>query len=260
MESIPKEHQVAMPYLTLKDPEAFLEFLKKVFDAKENLKVMNQEGTGILHAEALVLGYCIMVGSAEKSPEQPSGLSIVTPHVDEIYNKALEAGASSIMAPCNPGWGKIGGFRDQFGSIWWIVEAKNIDPNNQEKKTLAFEQGEGLWSNFSLKNAPGFLEFLKKVFNAEERDRKVMEDGKTIMHAEAAISGSIIMCSEGSEQKGYYNGGVFVYVSNTDETHKLALAEGATEISAPSDQSYGRFSGFKDPFGNIFWINTIQKK
>ena len=55
MESIPKEHQAIMPYLFLKDPEAFLEFLKKVFDAKENLRVMNKEGSGICMQKPLFL-------------------------------------------------------------------------------------------------------------------------------------------------------------------------------------------------------------
>jgi PhnB protein len=109
-----------------------------------------------------------------------------------------------------------------------------------------------------LKGASGFIDFTKKVFNAENSTKKIRDDG-TIMHAEIIINGSTIMVTEETPDWAKQTANLFVYVSNADETYKKALENGATNLMELSDQDYGRTCGITDPFGNIWWITSITK-
>ncbi len=108
-----------------------------------------------------------------------------------------------------------------------------------------------------LKNADGFLNFTKKVFNAEEK-LKEMRSEKVIMHAEINIDESVIMFAESTDEYPSQNSALFIYVDNADETYRKALQEGAKSISEPADQSYGRSCGVNDPFGNTWWITSFK--
>jgi PhnB protein len=108
-----------------------------------------------------------------------------------------------------------------------------------------------------LRDANGFLDFTKKVFNATEK-MKHISDEQLIMHAEIQIDGSTIMFAESTEDYPPQTAGLFVYVKNADETYQTALNNGATSILAPRDQDYGRSAGIKDPCGNTWWITTAN--
>jgi len=108
-----------------------------------------------------------------------------------------------------------------------------------------------------LHDAQGFLTFMQKVFGATEKYR-AMRDETKIAHAELQLGESTIMFAESTDQWKTQNAGMFVYVSNADETYAKALGEGATTVTAMSDQPYGRSGGIKDPFGNTFWITSVK--
>ena len=109
-----------------------------------------------------------------------------------------------------------------------------------------------------LSGAEKFIEFTRKVFNANETFKKLREDGKTIMHSEIQIGGSTIMFADTTEQIKEQTAGLFIYVENADETYKKAIDEGANTVMELSDQEYGRTCGVKDPFGNTWWITTVK--
>ncbi len=107
-----------------------------------------------------------------------------------------------------------------------------------------------------IKDAPKFIDFLKKAFDAKEVFRTDAPDG-SLMHGEIKIGDSMIMLTEASEKypaaKSYY----YLYVPDTDATYKQALDAGATSEMEPADQFYGdRSAGVKDPFGITWWIGT----
>ncbi len=106
-----------------------------------------------------------------------------------------------------------------------------------------------------LKNANGFLQFTKTVFSASEK-MKSFRDADLIAHAEIQIGDSIIMFSEASDDFPAQAAGLFIYVEKADETYEKALQNGAASIMPPSDQSYGRSCGIRDPFGVSWWITT----
>ncbi len=108
-----------------------------------------------------------------------------------------------------------------------------------------------------IQNAEAFFNFMQKVFDATEKYR-TMRDETKIAHAELQIGGSTIMFADSTEQWKTQTAGMFVYVSNADETYNTALAEGATSVMEMSDQSYGRSGGIIDPFGNVWWITSVK--
>lgn len=110
-----------------------------------------------------------------------------------------------------------------------------------------------------LKDASKFIDFTKNVFNAAvSHDPVVREDG-TIMHAEINISGSTIMFTDLTQDWKQETANLFVYVANADESYQKALDHGAVSLMGLSDQDYGRTCGVTDPFGNVWWITSVNK-
>ncbi len=110
-----------------------------------------------------------------------------------------------------------------------------------------------------VKDAGKFIAFTQEVFGATETDN-VMRDEHTIMHAEIMIGGSTIMLADSTEKFSPRTAGLFIYVDDADETFKKAINAGSAVITELSNQSYGRSGGVQDPFGNVWWITSLNKK
>lgn len=110
-----------------------------------------------------------------------------------------------------------------------------------------------------VKDAAQFITFMQKVFDARET-YKSMRDEHTIMHAEIMIGGSTIMLADSTEKFSERPAGLFIYVDDADETFKKSIDSGATIVSEVADQSYGRSGGMQDPFGNTWWITSMNKE
>ena len=109
-----------------------------------------------------------------------------------------------------------------------------------------------------LKNAEGFIDFTKKVFNASEVYKGYDEENPNqIVHAEVQINGCNIMMADVTEDFDTANANLFICVDDADETYQLALQNGATVVNEIADQSYGRGGGVKDPWGNVWWISSM---
>lgn len=118
---IPKGYNRVIPYLILENPDKFLAFTTEVFGATEKMKVMRDEQT-IMHAEVLIGDSCIMfAGATDEFSVQHAGLYINVANADETYEKALAAGATSIMPPADQEYGRSGGIKDPSGNTWWIT-------------------------------------------------------------------------------------------------------------------------------------------
>ena len=87
---------------------------------------------------------------------------------------------------------------------------------------------------------------------------KVMRDEKIIMHAEIRIGECTIMFADSTDEYTTRPAGLFVYVDNADETYKQAIEAGATSLTKLSNQPYGSSGGVTDPFGNTWWITSIN--
>lgn len=118
----PDYYNTVMPYLILNDAEAFLEFTKKVFKAVVKMKTEDEEG--IRHAEVVIGDSTIMLGQTGGPwKPQPAGLYINVDSADETYQKALDAGAESVMELSDEDYGRTGGVKDSNGNTWWITSS-----------------------------------------------------------------------------------------------------------------------------------------
>jgi uncharacterized glyoxalase superfamily protein PhnB len=126
--------------------------------------------------------------------------------------------------------------------------------------TTAVSLREGFHSLTPYIIVPGaaeFIEFLKRVFGAEEKLRVPTQDQRRIMHAEVKIGDCMIELGDGNDQYPPRPASIHIYVPDADSTYQEALAEGATSLHRVEEMSYGERSGsVKDPFGNHWYIAT----
>jgi uncharacterized glyoxalase superfamily protein PhnB len=107
-----------------------------------------------------------------------------------------------------------------------------------------------------VRGVPAFIDFLKEAFGAVERGRVPNEDG-TIGHAEVWIGNRVVMMFDAKEEWPDTPVFLTLYVDDCDDIHQRALRAGATEVTPLSTNAWGdRGSRIRDPFGNIWWIQT----
>ena len=113
-----------MPYLIIPNALGFINFMKTVFDAKEQL-VIDRTETLIMHGELRIHDAVIMLADAtEQFKERAAGMFIYVIGVDDIYAKAIANGALMLMKPVKQEYGYTAGFQDAWGNQWWIVEGE----------------------------------------------------------------------------------------------------------------------------------------
>jgi PhnB protein len=116
----PSYYNTVMPYLVLENADAFLEFTQTVFNAELKMKTGDEEG--IRHAEVMIGDSTIMFGqSSGPWRPQPAGLYINVGSADDMYKKALDAGASTVMELSDQEYGRTCGVLDPCGNTWWIT-------------------------------------------------------------------------------------------------------------------------------------------
>ena len=121
--TIPEGYNTVMPYLIIEKAQAFIDFIKSVFDAEEKAKIMHDEKT-IMHAEIKIGESVIMLAEATAQyKEQTAGLFIYVNDCDVVFKKALDNSATIIMEPNNQNYGRSAGVKDPFGVTWWITSA-----------------------------------------------------------------------------------------------------------------------------------------
>ena len=104
-------------------------------------------------------------------------------------------------------------------------------------------------------DAEGFIEFIKIVFDAEEKLRVNSKDGSA-MHCEYSINGGTIMFGQAGGEWKPFPCGMFVIVDDVDAIYEKAIANRATSIQEPGDRGYGRAAGVLDTWGNQWWLNN----
>ena len=117
---IPDGHQAIMPYLMLADAAGFIDFIKNVFNAEIT---HHSERDGIIgHCEAKISGGTIMFSnSRDEWKPATANMFVYVNDADAIFAKAIEAGATEVMAVSDQDYGRSGGFEDPHGNIWWVT-------------------------------------------------------------------------------------------------------------------------------------------
>jgi PhnB protein len=118
---LPEGYQTVMPYLIINNAIDFFEFTSNVFGAKEKARHLNDDGS-LMHGEVTIGGSTIMFGNAsDQWPAQNAGLYIHVANADEVFQKALDNGATVYQPLSDQSYGRSGGVKDPFGNTWWIT-------------------------------------------------------------------------------------------------------------------------------------------
>jgi len=136
---IPDGYHTVTPYLTVDDPGAVIDFLKKAFDAQETYAMRDANGK-VRHAEVKVGNSMLMLGGAQGEwTARPGNFYLYVEDVDAVYKKAIAAGGKSISEPANQFYGdRHGGVTDSQGNGWWIAtHIEDVSPEELERRAKA---------------------------------------------------------------------------------------------------------------------------
>lgn len=111
------------PYLVVTDAAASIAFIEKVFHATEVRRYPDPSGKRLMHAEVRIDDSIVMLGDcAEQWPATQCHVHLYVPDVDAVYANALKEGATSLQEPVKKeDEDKRGGFKDAWGTSWWIA-------------------------------------------------------------------------------------------------------------------------------------------
>jgi len=239
------------PYLAVKQAPELIEFVKQAFDAEGTI---HQTGSGGLHGEFRIGDSMVMIGGGEAwgGTPTPTALHLYVDDVDEVYQRSLKAGATSMQDPIEDHGERIAGVKDLAGNEWYI--AKRLSDSHTT---------EGLRSvNVYLHplGAAQMIDFLKPAFGAEEVVADYAGPKGPVVHAKIRIGDSIL---EMGEAHGVYQPMptmFYLYVDDVDWWYNRAVAGGATSKDAPAEQTYGdRTAAVTDPYGNTWYMATPIK-
>jgi len=119
--TIPENYQHVMPYLIVKDAEGLSRFMQTVLGGKETMRKLRDDGK-IMHAEVMIGNSTVMLAeSTDQWSAGNAGMFVYVPDADTAYQKALDAGATSVMPPTDQPYGRSSGVTDPFGNTWWIT-------------------------------------------------------------------------------------------------------------------------------------------
>jgi PhnB protein len=140
---IPDGFHSVTPFMVVQGAAQLLDFLKQAFDAKEVHRPMQRPDGTIMHAEVRVGNSVLMMGEAmgEHTP-MPSSLYLYVPDADAVYQRALQAGGTSLMEPTDQFWGdRNAGVEDPAGNRWWIAtHQEDVSQEEIEKRAAAWQQ------------------------------------------------------------------------------------------------------------------------
>jgi PhnB protein len=123
--TVPEGYNTITPYLLVEGADKLVAFLKATFDATVLHTVVNPEGK-LGHTEVRIGDSRVMLAEARKEwAAMPTMLYVYVEDVDFTYQKALDAGATSVQPVADQTYGdRSGGVKDMCGNQWWMATHK----------------------------------------------------------------------------------------------------------------------------------------
>jgi PhnB protein len=233
------------PYITVHKPAELIDFVTESFGAIEHFRATGSAGG--MHAEVSIGDSIVMIGGAEHIQPMPTAIHLYVPDVDQAYERALRAGAKSLMPVADQPYGeRSGGVEDVHGNRWYI--ATPFVP----LQTIAADL-HTVTVYFHPIGAQRFIDFVTHAFGGTELMRHAEAD--MIMHAKVQIGDSVIELGEARYATQPLPTAIYLYVNDVDAVYEQALKAGGTSMLAPTDQPYGdRNAWIKDPFDNVWYV------
>ena len=119
----PNGYHSITSWVIANDTAGLIRFMKEAFDAEEipGTRFYNSDGS-IGHVEVRIGDAVVMMfDSKENWPATPAFLRLYVTDADEVWRRAVEAGAVSVTEVASHFFGdRIGRVRDPAGNVWWI--------------------------------------------------------------------------------------------------------------------------------------------
>jgi len=144
VKAIPDGYPQVSPYLSVDGASAAIEFYSAVFGATERVRMPMPDGR-VGHAELQIGDSVVML--ADESPEMdirgpksvggtPVTMSVYVEDVDEVFGRAIKAGASELRAVANQFYGdRSGQFEDPFGHRWNVAtHVEDVSPEEMQRR------------------------------------------------------------------------------------------------------------------------------
>jgi uncharacterized glyoxalase superfamily protein PhnB len=151
---IPNGFHSVTPYLAVNGALQALEWYKKAFGAKEMMREALPDGK-LIHARIRIGNSIVMLSDTfpggHQDPIQRGGTSVTlhiySNNVDDLWKKAVEAGAKVDMALDDMFWGeRYGQLTDPFGHSWSVSMQIPMSRKQMAEQRAAamkmFEQGQ----------------------------------------------------------------------------------------------------------------------
>lgn len=143
---IPKGYHSITPYLIIKGAAQAIDYYKKVFGAKEEVRMNGPDGK-VAHAELQIGDSRIMLAdenpnmgqghaSAATIGASPISLYLYLPDVDNVVKNATAAGAKILRPVADQFYGDRSGFiQDPFGHLWGIAtHVEDVSPEEMKER------------------------------------------------------------------------------------------------------------------------------
>jgi PhnB protein len=126
---VPEGLRAVTPFLHPVGAAKLIDFMKEAFAAEEVSRYQSPDGV-IQHATVRIGDSMIEMGEAHgESQPMPPALYTYVEDVDASYQRALKAGATSMQAPTDQGYGdRTAWVKDAWGTIWYLASPKGSKP------------------------------------------------------------------------------------------------------------------------------------
>jgi PhnB protein len=150
---IPEGYPRVSPYLVVDGADAAITFYREVFGANERMRMGGPDGK-IGHAEIDIGDSLVMLADPfpdmGATPPQTPGeggvaINVYVENVDDVFQKALARGSTSVREPQNEFYGdRMAAFDDPFGHRWNVMtHVEDVPPDEMEKRMAQMTQQGG---------------------------------------------------------------------------------------------------------------------
>jgi PhnB protein len=150
MDPIPEDFHTITPHLVVKGVADAIAWYTKAFGAHELLRNMAPDGTSIMHAELLLGDSRFFVVDEFPGPMcspttlggSPVTLHLYVRDVDAMFDRAVDAGATALMAVADQFWGdRYGMLVDPFGHRWSIASRiEDLSPKALQNRAASWSE------------------------------------------------------------------------------------------------------------------------
>lgn len=132
---IPEGYHTVTPCITVEGASRLIEFLEKSFDAAVQDKIVRADGTIANVSVKIGDSMVLIFDERAESKAATASFYLYVPDCDALYQKALEAGGTSLLEPADMFYGdRNAGVQDFAGNQWWIAtHIKDVSPEEVQE-------------------------------------------------------------------------------------------------------------------------------